>query len=106
MTDTTIDLGNQLITIKEAADLDRIAFHEGDVEQPTFLFGHSIELYCENGWTGATQKGMLSITEDYVRLMAGKITHYQPHGSARLKKIAGAKLAAAFCRVYRRQFRR
>ncbi|MGI4797021.1 MAG: hypothetical protein ACRYG8_23815 [Janthinobacterium lividum] len=46
---------DQLTTIRGAADLKQFGFHEGDVEQPTFLFGHSIKLYCENGWTIDTQ---------------------------------------------------
>ncbi len=62
----------------------------GDGETADILFGHSIELYCEDGHTVEKRKALVALIADYEKTLAGKITHFHPHDSSKLKKIANA----------------
>jgi len=58
-----------------------------DGETADILIGHSIELYCEDGWTVEKRKAMVALIGDYQRSLGDRITHYHPRDSRRLKKI-------------------
>ncbi|OLP45041.1 type VI immunity family protein [Rhizobium oryziradicis] len=52
------------------------------------LFGHSFELYCEGGSTVEKRKSLLDAAIDYTESLQGRITHYHPRNSSRLKRIS------------------
>ncbi len=63
------------------------------------LIGHSIELYCEQGWTLEIRQSMVKLASDYQRSLGDRITHYHPRESARLKRIAGVDWVDYFLRL-------
>jgi Protein of unknown function (DUF3396) len=67
-----------------------------DGETADILFGHSIELYCEDGSTVEKRKLMVDLIADYEKELRGKITHYHPRDSRRLKKIYGSNWVEYF----------
>lgn len=68
------------------AALRQISISDNGTEAD-ILIGHSIELYCENGWTLETRKAMVELASDYQKSLGDRITHYYPRESSRPKRI-------------------
>lgn len=67
-----------------------------DVETADILFGHSFELYCEDGSTVEKRKVLLEALVDYTSSMQGRITHYHPRNVSRLKLISDSNWIASY----------
>jgi Protein of unknown function (DUF3396) len=89
------EVGELLLNPVGLAELSKFGI-TSDGESADILFGHSVELYCEDGWTVEKRKAMVELIADYEKTVDGKITHYHPRDSSRLKKIGGIDWIAYF----------